>query len=155
MFRAHILGLSSVEQIIRLVANLSIHREIGPQIASNAAMETLVHLLTTTTSQSSLSLTGVNEELMLNVVGALTNLSYYMECTENIVISNAVEIAENLSRLLVSDNDECVVETLRAFGNLSRLDCIRHLMFSKHRLRCSFGTAFISLSSTYVLLIEF
>lgn len=118
---------SDVEQVmiklIRLLANLAISREIGPTIATTKGIETLQLLLETKAPAT-------HEELILNVVGAITNLSYYGDCP-NYVIAHQLEIAANLAPLLVTENEEAVIESVRAFGNFSRNDEVRSMILTR------------------------
>lgn len=58
-------------------------------------------------------------ELVLNVVSAITNLSFY-EVEDNAVLGLRASTPRFLTPLLLSDNPEAQVEAARAFGNFSR-----------------------------------
>jgi hypothetical protein len=87
-----------------------------------------------------------NEELLLNIVAACTNVTFYA-CQPQLLTMNStagqqqsssnthkirmqclVDMARHLSTCLFHDNEEIVLETARALGNLTRykgvLDCL-------------------------------
>eukprot|EP00928_Gymnodinium_smaydae_P012508 TRINITY_DN14531_c0_g5_i1.p1 TRINITY_DN14531_c0_g5~~TRINITY_DN14531_c0_g5_i1.p1 ORF type:complete len:868 (-),score=193.45 TRINITY_DN14531_c0_g5_i1:100-2646(-) len=103
-------------KLVRLVANIAISASAGSTIAScSAAIDPLLEMLGSKSISDS-------EELVLNVVAAVTNLLFYD------VPSNLLFQEENktlLCRLfrpllLESYNVEALIETARALGNLSR-----------------------------------
>jgi hypothetical protein len=56
-------------KLVRLLANISIDADVGMEVGSKREnLETLLELLMSSTN---------NEEMLLNVVAALTNLTYY------------------------------------------------------------------------------
>eukprot|EP01107_Rhizomastix_libera_P006287 TRINITY_DN20391_c0_g1_i1.p1 TRINITY_DN20391_c0_g1~~TRINITY_DN20391_c0_g1_i1.p1 ORF type:complete len:772 (+),score=194.65 TRINITY_DN20391_c0_g1_i1:2-2317(+) len=99
-------------KIVRLIANLSVNTEVGQRIASAHGIDVLITLLETKSIKKS-------EELVLNVVGAITNLSFYFDA-ENIILDHQLKLIELLAPLLMHTNDEVVLEATRAFGNFSR-----------------------------------
>jgi len=118
---------SDIEQVliklVRLLANLAISPELGPIIAGANGIESLLQLLTTKTPEQ-------NEELVLNVVGAITNLSFYNDHGGHIA-ANQLEFATGLVPLLLNTNEEAVVASARAFGNFSRSEEVRRMMLSR------------------------
>lgn len=61
------------------------------------------------------------EELLLNTVSAITNLSfYYRPGSDNVLLSDYSRLSVCLVEILLHDNDEAVTEAARAFGNISR-----------------------------------
>jgi hypothetical protein len=73
---------------------------------------------------------GEAEELVLNVVAALTNLFFYESAADELGLPNQlakmwVQLPTHLTPLLLSANLEAVVEAARAFGNLSRIPEVR------------------------------
>ena len=72
------------------------------------------------------------EELMLNAIALSTNITYY--ACRNLVASQEsqmsspqkhfVSVASNLSKYLFHENDEIVLETCRALGNLTRIQSV-------------------------------
>ncbi|NWV24489.1 ARMC2 protein, partial [Origma solitaria] len=111
-------------KLIRVLANLSIHPSVG---AALAAAHPVVGLLLTVLEYKS-----VNdcEELVINTVTAINNLSYY-QVTNSAVQDKKLHIAEKLLRLLMSDNMDAVVEAVRVFGNLSQHHEIRDFIMQK------------------------
>ena len=71
----------------------------------------------------------VAEELVLNAVSAITNLSFYQQPLNSVL--NHELIATLLVPLLLHENHEAKVESARCYGNLSRYPEIRRLMKSK------------------------
>eukprot|EP00741_Cyanophora_paradoxa_P013884 tig00020713_g13402.t1 len=100
-------------KIIRLVANLSMEAGAGARVAARPEVEELARLLERKTIAGS-------EELVLNAVSAVTNLSFYLDAPGNRVTAARCRLARLLVPLLLSFNEEAVVEALRAFGNFSR-----------------------------------
>lgn len=142
-------------QLIRLIANLAIHEEIGVQLAAADGIQILCHLLGTACSNLYYSLTFfsekkdivTSEELVLNIVGAITNLSFY-HSQDNIILKNQIKISKRmldvlhspqincfvvLIPLLLFKNEEAIVESVRAYGNFSRDSKVRRLMVEKRR----------------------
>eukprot|EP01112_Ceratiomyxa_fruticulosa_P006942 TRINITY_DN1789_c0_g4_i1.p1 TRINITY_DN1789_c0_g4~~TRINITY_DN1789_c0_g4_i1.p1 ORF type:complete len:781 (+),score=173.23 TRINITY_DN1789_c0_g4_i1:193-2535(+) len=113
-------------KLIRLIANLSITSTIGPILLSSPSMSLLPSLLT---SKSLIA----SEELVLNVVGAITNLSFYFQEEEiqNSLSDSQVSICISLLPILLHDNSEAVVEAVRALANLSRHSDVRAKMEEK------------------------
>ena len=70
-----------------------------------------------------------HEELVLNAVSAITNLSFYQQPLNSVL--NHELIATLLVPLLLHENHEAKVESARCYGNLSRYPEIRRLMKSK------------------------
>jgi hypothetical protein len=103
-------------KLVRLLANVSIAPSIGTMCAATSAIVSpLLDLLGSKTLAS-------HEELVLNVVAAVTNLLFF-DLPANILFHD--ENKELLCRLLrplllENYNPEALVETARALGNLSR-----------------------------------
>lgn len=117
----------AVIKLVRLMANLSIDSTIGDAVAKPAVLETLLSLLVICDN------TLEHEEMLLNVMAALTNLSYYssfklivmddrqgdqrlLQRIEKIFQS----LAKQISHCLFHENNEIVLETARVLGNLTR-----------------------------------
>lgn len=101
--------------LIRIVANCSVDPRVGARVAlSPQVASCLSHLLVTADD---------NEELLLNVVSALANLSYY-----DTSMKIDKETCSRLVDVLLHPNREAVSEAARAFGNLSRDSHARRLM---------------------------
>ena len=115
-----------LNKMVRVVANLSIHPEVGPEIAKNVEiLDLLVQVLEIK------DLTR-NEELVLNTVATINNLSYYTE--ENTALAaKRGTITQLLMGLLVADNMDAILEASRVFGNFSRFKDVRDIL-SSHKV---------------------
>lgn len=101
----------------------------------------------------------VGEELVLNLVSAITNLSFYNTPTDeppvpfsgtgvelssfgvtNIMHMHRLRITRMLAPLLFHDNHEAAVESARAFGNFSRDPEVRCPCVRAWRRACGGGT---------------
>ncbi|NXP26364.1 ARMC2 protein, partial [Scytalopus superciliaris] len=100
-------------KLIRVLANLSIHPNVG---AALAASHRVVELLVTVLEYKSID---DCEELVINAATTINNLSYY-QVESSAVQDKKLHIAETLLKLLMSDNMDGVVEAVRVFGNLSQ-----------------------------------
>ncbi|KND01582.1 uncharacterized protein SPPG_03380 [Spizellomyces punctatus DAOM BR117] len=107
-------------KLIRLLANIAIDPVGGQRIVEMIEIEALVDLLGHKPVTD-------HEELVLNIVGALANFSFYQE-VNNYVISRKVEIAKYMINLLLHNNPEAVVEALRILANLSHYSDVRSVM---------------------------
>jgi len=113
-------GIKEVEEVlvklVRLLANIAISPTAGATLASSSAVvDPLLDML-------GAKKIGESEELVLNVVAAVTNLLFY-DVPSNLLFQD--ENKQLLCRLLrplllESYNVEALVETARALGNLSR-----------------------------------
>lgn len=121
-------GQQQIEEVlvklVRLLANMAISEEAGKTLSSSSAVvDPLLDML-------GAKRIGDSEELVLNVVAAVTNLMYY-EVSSNLLFAD--ENKQLLCRLfrpllLESYNVEALVETARALGNLSRHQDARQTM---------------------------
>jgi len=119
-------------KLVRIIANLSINEDIGAAIASD---EILVGLLINVLEMKSLCMDAdPPDELLLNTIATINNLSYYMVDddddrglikTDGAMILN---LACGLRSLAYSTNEECVLEASRVYGNLSQIQQVRHFM---------------------------
>eukprot|EP00817_Percolomonadidae_sp_ATCC50343_P001808 CAMPEP_0117418842 /NCGR_PEP_ID=MMETSP0758-20121206/544_1 /TAXON_ID=63605 /ORGANISM="Percolomonas cosmopolitus, Strain AE-1 (ATCC 50343)" /LENGTH=261 /DNA_ID=CAMNT_0005199591 /DNA_START=1498 /DNA_END=2283 /DNA_ORIENTATION=- len=110
----------------RCIANISIDPEKGTIIANTKRfVKKIVPLLESKSIDES-------EELVLNVVRALTNLSYY-GVTQNggSLHKLAEKIATLISPLLMHDHRDGVLESARCFGNITRDPSLREFCRSK------------------------
>eukprot|EP00002_Diphylleia_rotans_P030346 TRINITY_DN6227_c0_g1_i1.p2 TRINITY_DN6227_c0_g1~~TRINITY_DN6227_c0_g1_i1.p2 ORF type:complete len:400 (-),score=76.22 TRINITY_DN6227_c0_g1_i1:525-1724(-) len=98
--------------VTRLIANLGISSKFAPRIAAMSHVSLLKKALVTRKIQD-------HEEFILNVVAVVTNLSYF-ETPDNIVLLEVDEYSKLLVPILFFDNEEGLVEAIRAFGNFSR-----------------------------------
>lgn len=111
-------------KVVRLLANVSISDSIGRDCCAAAAIVSpLLDLLGSKTIAEA-------EELVLNVVAAITNLCFY-DLPENLLFS--AENKQLLCRLfrpllLENYNPEALVEAARALGNITRHEDARHIL---------------------------
>jgi len=141
-------------KLVRLVANLSISTQVGPVLVALPGIAVLVSLLE---SQSGRDKERQREELLLNAVSAITNLSFYpgvaqpsvqspprhaaeekegkedddqqnQNPNQNHIFSAHERVCGSLVNVLLHDNEEAVAEAARAFGNFSRDAEVRRFM---------------------------
>jgi hypothetical protein len=142
----------AIIKLVRLIANLSIDYDAGIAMGSDKEnLRSLLDLLSITNS------TVEEEEMLLNVIAALTNLTFYscqfidMKISEEENTGVGVATASNtathkfvarLDRALIAiaqrvadglfhENTEIVLETARVFGNLTRRSSVVQLLFRK------------------------
>lgn len=132
-------------KIIRVLANLAINPDVGTRMAATPGIEMMVTLLEAVEVEE-------HEELALNLVSAVTNLSFYAARRRSDGAAATIEalpgpdgptegatgvdlIAERrhslvpvLAPLLLHPNEEAVIEAARAFGNFSRDAEVRRAM---------------------------
>lgn len=111
-------------KLVRLLANISISPSAGAVLAaSSAVVDPLLDML-------GAKRIGDSEELVLNVVSAVTNLLFYDVPSNLFILEDNKQLLCRLFRplLLESYNDEALQETARALGNLSRHDDARKCM---------------------------
>lgn len=121
-------SLQEIEEVlvklVRLLANIAINASVGATLASSSAVVSpLLDLLGAKRIMDS-------EELVLNVVAAVTNFLFY-DTPSNLFFldSNKPLLCELLHPLLLAAyNVEALIETARALGNLSRHADARHHM---------------------------
>merc|ERR1740130_2201132 len=113
-------GAEEVEEVlvklVRLLANVAISPSAGSVLASSSAVvDPLLDML-------GAKRIGDSEELVLHVVSAVTNLLFYDVPSNLLIQEENKQLLCRLFRplLLESYNEEALVETARALGNLSR-----------------------------------
>ncbi|XP_078699487.1 armadillo repeat-containing protein 2-like [Branchiostoma floridae x Branchiostoma belcheri] len=111
-------------KLIRVIANMSIHPDVGAAIAEN---NKLVDLLLQILGNKSIARC---EELVLNIVATINNLSYYPS-KNSAVEQKQVQIAERMLSMLMTDNMEGIVEASRVYGNLTRSAEVRDYLGRK------------------------
>jgi len=103
-------------KLVRLIANVAITEAVGKTLSSSSAVvDPLLDMLGSRRIDQS-------EELVLNVVSALTNLLFY-DTPSNLLFQeeNKLLLCRLFRPLLLeSYNVEALIETARALGNLSR-----------------------------------
>lgn len=108
-------------KVIRVIANLSINENVGPVICSNyQCVDFLLKVLETKEVSSS-------EELVLNTVATINNLSFYNTKTSAITTLQ-VRVLEVLLKLVLANNMEAMVEACRVFANLTRQKVVRDFL---------------------------
>ncbi|KAK3739022.1 hypothetical protein QZH41_010480 [Actinostola sp. cb2023] len=106
---------------VRVIANLSINSDVGSVIAANEdCINMLLQILEVKSIES-------NEELVLNTVSTLNNLSFY-QGDNSVVSQKHLDITESLLSLLLPENMDAMVEASRVFGNLTRNKEVRKLL---------------------------
>ncbi|XP_039387066.1 armadillo repeat-containing protein 2 isoform X4 [Mauremys reevesii] len=100
-------------KLIRVLANLSIHPNVGAVLAAN---HHIVALLVTVLEYKSVD---DCEELVINAAATINNLSYY-KVRNSVIEDKKLHIAELLLKLLMSSNMDGILEAVRVFGNLSQ-----------------------------------
>ncbi|ORX46898.1 ARM repeat-containing protein [Piromyces finnis] len=99
-------------KLIRLIANMALNSKVGPIIAEIPEIKCLVDLFKIKNIHD-------NEELILNIIGAIANISYYNE-SNNEILDQRIIIAKLLLPLMFYDNVEAVIEASRVFGNITQ-----------------------------------
>jgi len=101
-------------KLIRLIANMALNNKAGPIIAEIPEITCLVDLFKIKNIHD-------NEELILNIVGAIANISYY-NVPRNEILNQRITIAKLLLPLMFYDNIEAVIEASRVFGNITQFE---------------------------------
>ena len=104
-------------KLIRLLAHLAISPHIGEQIATYPQSLALLRVLTSFSMER-------HEELQLNAISCVTNLSYYL-VDGSVLLESHEALCTALIPVLVFPNTEGMIEAARALGNLSRLEGAR------------------------------
>lgn len=117
-------------KLVRIIANLSINEDIGDAIASDEIMIGLLVKVIELKGQSRDA--DPPNELLLNAVATINNLSYYMieadDGDSDEATQSMLQLAQSLRPLAYSVNEECILEAARVFGNLSQIRQVRHFM---------------------------
>ncbi|XP_076467000.1 armadillo repeat-containing protein 2-like isoform X2 [Babylonia areolata] len=108
-------------KVIRVLANLSISEDVGPFIAANQQLMT--QLLSIIDRKD----VGESEELILNCVATVNNLTFYTT-KQTSLVQQHVAIAESLLKLMLPDKMESMLEAARVFGNLTRHKPVRNFL---------------------------
>ncbi|XP_048768043.1 armadillo repeat-containing protein 2-like isoform X2 [Ostrea edulis] len=108
-------------KVIRVIANLSINENVGPVICSN--YQCVDYLLKVLESRD----VSCSEELVLNTVATVNNLSFYNTKTSAITTLQ-IRVLEALLKLVLANNMEAMVEACRVFANLTRQKVVRDFL---------------------------
>jgi len=121
-------------KLIRLIANISIDHERGSYLAFSMQTESLIRILERKSVQTA-------EELVLNVVRCITNLTYYGNearsnanggfVPDSTLFKHKMRLCEQLSPLLLHDHPDAILEAARTFGNLSQDEQVQQWMKQK------------------------
>jgi hypothetical protein len=115
-------------KLIRLLANVAISTHSGPLIACAEGIDVLTPVLqsaaASTVGTGSRGWRASAEELMLNCVSLITNMSFYGNPGsgggDGSIWTMKLGVSDALLPILLHENEEAVIEAARAFGNLSR-----------------------------------
>ncbi|KAL5009503.1 hypothetical protein ScPMuIL_011808 [Solemya velum] len=111
-------------KVVRVIANLCINDTVGPVVASNqSCLELLLNVLDNKAINAS-------EELVLNTVATINNMSYY-SVKNSAIFALESRVLESLLKLVLTDDMEAMVETARVFGNLTRQKSVRNFLAQK------------------------
>ena len=122
----------------RVVANMTIHAPCGKEWAHNEKLYKAVQQALEKTIDHDEDDDGKlhQEELKLNLISVVTNLAFYCtlptSCHFQLPPVECAQLVELLTPSLYHSNPEAVLETCRAFGNLSRLSSFLTAMFNHH-----------------------
>ncbi|XP_056422246.1 armadillo repeat-containing protein 2 isoform X2 [Hyla sarda] len=100
-------------KIVSLLANLSVHPKVGEGLAADK--NCVLHLMQILEYKSIEDC----EELVINTLAAIGNLSYYQN-DSSIITKRRMEISNLLLQLMLSNNMEGILEATRIYGNLSQ-----------------------------------
>ncbi|GJQ70464.1 hypothetical protein Trydic_g22876 [Trypoxylus dichotomus] len=123
-------GANNVEdvmiKIIRIIANVAINPEIGKKMNDKYGGQLIDEFLKVVISNPFKK----NEELVLSVLSTLNNLSFYYtaDMDPDIFHVKQVDIIEGITEYITSSNKECVEESMRILGNLSRSKISRNFI---------------------------
>jgi hypothetical protein len=99
-------------KLVRVLANLAIHADIGPLLAAQPRVLGLVSLLQRKNVDAA-------QELVLNIIGAINNISFYRGSGNQILLT-LERVAAALAGFFLNPNMDVVIETARVFGNFSQ-----------------------------------
>jgi hypothetical protein len=135
-------------KLVRALANIAVNADVAAALNGRRELAVLPDLLRH-------SLDVGDEELMLNAVSFVTNLSFFhcgqssrrhqtkgdaveaaSEADNGFVAQYRLEIATVLARILLDPNEEAVLEAARTFGNLSRHTDVLAWMRERKVLDC-------------------
>ncbi|CAG9859619.1 unnamed protein product [Phyllotreta striolata] len=111
-------------KIIRVIANMVINPEIGKRLNEKYGNQLIEEILKVLISNPFKK----NEDLVLSILSTLNNLSYYYTSDLEVDIFHIkqVDIVEATIEYAKSTNKECITETMRILGNLSRSKVTRN-----------------------------
>ncbi|XP_061785729.2 armadillo repeat-containing protein 2 [Nerophis lumbriciformis] len=111
-------GEDVLVKLVRVLANMCIHPDVGAALASNT---TCIQLLMETLELRSVQ---ESEELIVNVAATINNLTCYHKDSSALKRSQ-LAIAELMLKLMLSSNMDAMLEATRVYGNLSQSKDVR------------------------------
>nr|XP_057913906.1 armadillo repeat-containing protein 2 isoform X2 [Doryrhamphus excisus] len=111
-------GEDVLVKLVRVLANMCIHPDVGAALASNT---TCIQLLMETLELRSVQ---ESEELIVNVAATINNLTFYHKDSSALKRSQ-LAIAGLMLKLMVSSNMDAILEATRVYGNLSQSKEVR------------------------------
>nr|XP_058163223.1 armadillo repeat-containing protein 2 isoform X2 [Dasypus novemcinctus] len=112
-------------KLTRVLANVAMHPAAGPALAAHPHV---LGLLVTTLEYKAIE---DCEELVINAIAAINNLSYY-RVKNSMIQDRKLCIAELLLKVLMSNNMDGILEAVRVFGNLSQYHDICDFIVQKN-----------------------
>ncbi|CAG9771352.1 unnamed protein product [Ceutorhynchus assimilis] len=111
-------------KVIRVIANIVINPDIGKAINEQYGNRLIDEFLKVLISNPFKK----NEELVLSILSTLNNLSYYYSSDLELDVFHVkqIDIVESIIEYTKSRNGDCVTETMRILGNLSRSKITRN-----------------------------
>ena len=117
-----------LSKVLCIVANLSLFPENGSLFAESGDLaKSLQYLISSAIVQN-------DEELTLNVISVLANISYYQSGGENHILGMCGKILLHFVPFLFSENIEIVIQATRIFSNFSRLPEAREFMHREYMI---------------------
>ncbi|KAF1316458.1 hypothetical protein FI667_g15397, partial [Globisporangium splendens] len=132
-------------KLVRALANIAINADVATELNGRDEMGVLLETLDQAQRVG-------DEELMLNIVSCITNVSYYSSVTPvpdpkssqtipraskySFIESNRIVLTSLLAQILLDRNEEAVVEATRAFGNLAQFKDVLAYMSDHKVLDC-------------------
>ncbi|ERL91825.1 armadillo repeat-containing protein 2 isoform X1 [Dendroctonus ponderosae] len=111
-------------KVIRVIANIVINPDIGKAINEQYGSKLIDEFLKVLISNPFKK----NQELVLSILSTLNNLSYYYSSDLELDVFHVkqIDIAEGIIEYTKSKSNDCIVETMRILGNLSRSKITRN-----------------------------
>ena len=111
-----------------IIANLTMLPGNGRMFAENEDLaKSLQYLISSSTVQN-------DEELILNVISVLANISYYQSEGVNYIVDMCGDILAYIVPFLFSENVEIVIQAARIFSNYSRISEARNFMHREYMI---------------------
>ncbi|XP_066463609.1 armadillo repeat-containing protein 2 isoform X2 [Eleutherodactylus coqui] len=112
-------------KIVILLANLSVHPKIGDNLAAD---QNCVLCLMQILEYKSID---ECEELVINTLAAVSNLSYYQN-DNSVITQRRMEISNLLLQLMLFNNMEGILEATRVYGNLSQYQDVQDFILHQN-----------------------